>query len=87
MPSDRAAGPLSLPAYRVYWPSRLVATLAASNRIGECESGVVAAWPVPAVVLGRLDTLVVMAAWIGLFPVLARRDRLHPTSEDNPGAR
>lgn len=33
MPPDRTAGPLSLPAYRVYWQSRLVATLAAQVQV------------------------------------------------------
>ncbi|MEI7446151.1 MAG: MFS transporter [Burkholderiales bacterium] len=33
MPPDRTAGPLSLPAYRVYWLSRLAATLAAQIQV------------------------------------------------------
>ena len=63
--------------------------IGASNQIGEFESGVVAAWlgPVAAVVLGGLGTLAVVAAWTRLFPALARRDRLEPTSgDDDPAA-
>lgn len=49
-----------------------------SNQLGEFESGVTAAWfgVVPSVVLGGLGTLIVVVAWIKLFPDLARIDRL-----------
>jgi len=52
--------------------------IGASNQLGEFESGVTAAWlgPVGSVVLGGVGTLVVAAAWVRLFPPLARRDRL-----------
>ena len=52
----------------------------ASNQIGEFESGLLAAWlgAVPAVVLGGVGTLVVVALWWRVFPLLARRDRLEP---------
>jgi MFS family permease len=52
--------------------------IGASNQLGEFESGVTAAWfgTVPAVVLGGIGTLAVVAAWLRLFPALARRDRL-----------
>ncbi len=52
--------------------------IGASNQLGEFESGVTAAWfgTVPAVVLGGIGTLAVVAAWVWLFPALARHDRL-----------
>ncbi|MCA6217820.1 MFS transporter [Ideonella sp. B7] len=54
--------------------------IGASNQLGEFESGAVAAWlgPVPAVVLGGVGTLLVVALWWRGFPALARRDRLTP---------
>jgi hypothetical protein len=44
----------------------------ASNELGEFESGITAAWfgTVPAVVLGGLGTLLVVASWMKLFPPL-----------------
>ena len=53
-----------------------------SNQLGEFESGVTATWfgTVPAVVIGGLGTLVVVALWIRLFPSLARRDVLIKTN-------
>jgi MFS family permease len=52
--------------------------IGASNQLGEFESGVTAAWfgAVPSVLIGGLGTLAIVAAWIRLFPSLARRDRL-----------
>ncbi len=52
--------------------------IGASNQLGEFESGAVAAlWgPVVSVVSGGIDTLLVAAAWLKLFPALARRDHL-----------
>jgi MFS family permease len=49
-----------------------------SNQLGEFESGVTAAWlgVVPSVVVGGIGTLVVVLAWMRLFPSLARIDRL-----------
>jgi hypothetical protein len=49
-----------------------------SNQLGEFESGATAAWfgPVGSVLLGGAGTLLVALLWIGLFPALARRDRL-----------
>lgn len=49
-----------------------------SNQLGEFESGLLAAWigAVPAAVVGGLGTLVVVAAWMWLFPALRRRDGL-----------
>lgn len=52
--------------------------IGASNELGEFESGVVAALvgTVPAVVLGGLGTLLVVAMWSWKFPALRRADRL-----------
>ncbi len=51
--------------------------IGASNELGEFESGVTAGWfgLRPAIVFGGAVTLGVTAAWIKLFPVLARMDR------------
>ncbi len=50
----------------------------ASNELGEFESGLTAAWfgTIPAVVLGGVGTLVVVALWMRLFPTLRKIDRL-----------
>lgn len=47
-----------------------------SNQLGEFESGLTAAWfgTVPAVLIGGLGTLAVVALWIKLFPDLAKAD-------------
>jgi MFS family permease len=49
-----------------------------SNELGEFESGVTAAWfgTVPAVVLGGLGTLVIIAIWAWRFPELRQADKL-----------
>jgi MFS family permease len=49
-----------------------------SNELGEFESGITAAWfgTVPAVIVGGLGTLAVVAIWMGLFPPLRKVDRL-----------
>ena len=51
--------------------------IGASNELGEFESGIVAALlgTVPAVVIGGLGTLGVVALWTKLFPPLRRVDR------------
>ena len=57
--------------------------IGASNQLGEFESGAVAAaiGPVGSVVTGAIGTLVVVVAWIRLFPALAWRDRYtHPNT-------
>jgi MFS family permease len=56
--------------------------IVASNELGEFESGVTAAWfgVVPAVVLGGIGTLTVVALWVWLFPQLRHVDAL-----DMPG--
>jgi MFS family permease len=52
--------------------------IGASNELGEFESGVAAALfgVVPAVVLGGIGTLAVVAIWAWKFPALRRADRL-----------
>ena len=52
--------------------------IGASNELGEFESGITAALfgTVPAVVLGGLGTLGVVAAWMKLFQPLRTVDRL-----------
>jgi hypothetical protein len=49
-----------------------------SNELGEFESGLTAQWfgTVPAVVIGGIGTLVVIATWTWLFPELRKADRL-----------
>jgi hypothetical protein len=53
----------------------------ASNELGQFESGLTAQWfgTVPAVILGGIGTLAVVAGWAVLFPPLRRVDEL--TSE------
>jgi MFS family permease len=50
----------------------------ASNELGEFESGLTAQWlgTVPAVVLGGLGTLIVVAVWAWRFPELRRVARV-----------
>ena len=52
--------------------------IGASNQLGEFESGITAGWfgTVPSVLVGSVGTLLIVAAWIKLFPQLARRERL-----------
>jgi MFS family permease len=52
--------------------------IGASNELGEFESGITAAWfgTVPAVVLGGIGTLTVVAIWAWRFASLRRVDRL-----------
>ncbi|MFZ2269675.1 MAG: MFS transporter [Azonexus sp.] len=54
--------------------------IGASNQLGEFESGATAALfgPVNSVVMGGVGTLLIAAAWLRLFPALARRDRMMP---------
>ena len=56
--------------------------IGASNELGEFESGVTAAWfgTVPAVVIGGLGTLAVVALWMWGFPPLRKVDRLSDVS-------
>lgn len=57
--------------------------IGASNEFGEFESGVTAAWfgTVPAVIIGGVGTLAVVALWSWMFPELRRADRLTPAPE------
>jgi hypothetical protein len=50
-----------------------------SNQLGEFESGMMAAWlgAVGSAVVGGIGTLVVVGLWMGMFPTLRRRQRLH----------
>jgi MFS family permease len=52
--------------------------IGASNELGEFESGLTAAWfgTVPAVVIGGIGTMLVVAIWMELFPPLRTVDRL-----------
>jgi hypothetical protein len=50
--------------------------IGASNQLGELESGLTAQWfgTVPAVVLGGIGTLVIIAIWAWKFPELRQSD-------------
>lgn len=52
--------------------------IGASNQLGEFESGVTAAWwgVVPAVVVGGIGTLLIVALWMKYFPALVQRQQL-----------
>lgn len=52
--------------------------IGASNEVGQFESGITAQWlgTVPAVVLGGIGTIAIVALWSWLFPSLRRLDRL-----------
>jgi MFS family permease len=52
--------------------------IGASNQLGEFESGLTAGWfgAVPSAVIGGIGTLLVVGAWMRMFPALARRQRL-----------
>jgi MFS family permease len=52
--------------------------IGASNEFGEFESGVTAQWfgAVPAVVLGGVGTLIIVASWMWLFPELRKVEGL-----------
>lgn len=54
----------------------------ASNELGEFESGLTASWwgTVPAVVVGGIGTLLVVAIWMWRFPPLRKVDRLAEVS-------
>jgi hypothetical protein len=56
--------------------------IGASNQLGEFRAGAIAAvlGPVGSVLVGAVGTLLVVAAWMRLFPALVRRDRIesHP---------
>ncbi len=52
--------------------------IGASNELGEFESGITASWwgTVPAVIVGGLGTLAVVALWMWGFPKMRKVDRL-----------
>jgi len=52
--------------------------IGASNEVGQFESGITAQWfgTVPAVILGGLGTMAIVAIWAWRFPALRRVDRL-----------
>jgi MFS family permease len=52
--------------------------IGASNEVGQFESGITAQWfgTIPAVVLGGIGTIVIVALWAKLFPALRQVDRL-----------
>jgi MFS family permease len=52
--------------------------IGASNEVGQFESGVTAQWfgVVPAVVLGGIGTILVVALWARFFPGLRQLDRI-----------
>ncbi|HZS56282.1 MAG TPA: MFS transporter [Bryobacteraceae bacterium] len=54
--------------------------IGASNEVGQFESGITAQWfgTVPAVVIGGVGTMVIVAAWSALFPKLRKMDNLLP---------
>ena len=56
--------------------------IGASNQLGEFESGATAALlgPVGSVVAGGVGTVLVALAWFRLFPRLAGRDRIEPST-------
>ncbi len=55
--------------------------IGASNEIGQFESGLTAQWfgTVPAVVLGGIGTMAVVAIWAWMFPSLRQLDKLDGT--------
>jgi MFS family permease len=60
--------------------------IGASNELGEFESGVTARWfgPVPAVIVGGVATLLVIASYLKLFPELRFLDRFKRREARNP---
>ena len=59
-----------------------------SNQLGEFESGMLAALvgAVGATVIGGIGTLVVVGAWMAMFPSLRRRQQLHVEATAAPAA-
>jgi MFS family permease len=60
--------------------------IGASNEVGQFESGLTAQWfgTVPAVVIGGIGTMVVVAAWAWLFPALRQVNELTPATKTSP---
>jgi MFS family permease len=57
--------------------------IGASNEVGQFESGITAQWfgTVPAVILGGIGTIVIVAIWARLFPELRRVDQMPRQAE------
>jgi len=55
-----------------------------SNEFGQFESGVTAQWfgTVPAVIIGGVGTLVVIAVWAWCFPELRHAGELHAITSE-----
>jgi MFS family permease len=62
--------------------------IGASNELGQFESGITAQWfgTVPAVVLGGLGTIAIVALWAWCFPPLRRVNELGGRPESQPAA-
>jgi len=60
--------------------------IGASNEVGQFESGLTAQWfgTVPAVVIGGIGTIVVVALWAWLFPALRQVNALTPAAKTSP---
>jgi len=60
--------------------------IGASNEVGQFESCLTAKWfgTVPAVVIGGIGTLVVVAFWAWLFPALRQVNALGPAAKTSP---
>ena len=60
--------------------------IGASNELGEFESGVTARWfgPVPAVIIGGVATLLVIAAYLKMFPELRLLDQFKRRNASAP---
>lgn len=60
--------------------------IGASNEVGQFESGLTAHWfgTVPAVVIGGFGTMLVVAVWARVFPVIREVDQLVPASAGKP---
>ena len=56
--------------------------IGASNEVGQFESGITAQWfgTVPAVILGGIGTVIIVALWAWLFPPLRQVDELSAQS-------
>ncbi len=65
-----------------------VVFIGASNEVGQFESGITAQWfgTVPAVVLGGLGTIAIVALWAWRFPALRRVDALVGGAGSQPAA-
>ena len=63
-----------------------VVFIGASNEVGQFESGITAQWfgTVPAVVLGGLGTIAIVAIWAWRFPALRRVDALVRPEKNSP---